>query len=128
MYRIAVLTPSAVRGQDCVRHITRFCREVGRFPQVAWYADEPSFFAAAHTEPPSGAVILLPGVEGLNAAEHLRAVYPECGLLWCSDLDFSLHAFRLRADYFWMEPMSPEKLRQGLEAWLENTKRGGIFR
>lgn len=125
MYRIAVLTPNAAQGQECIFHITRICREAGQFPQVTWFADEASFFAAARTAPPTGAVVLLPGVDGLNAAEHLRALYPGCGLLWCSDLDFSLHAFRLRADYFWMEPMSPEKLRQGLNAWLENIKQGG---
>ena len=126
MYRIAVLTPDAAQGQKCISHITRFCREAGKFPHVAWFPDEASFFAAALAAPPTGAVIFLPGVDGLNAAEHLRALYPGCGLLWCSDLDFSIHAFRLRADYFWMEPNNPEKLRQGLTAWLDNTKQGGL--
>lgn len=126
MYRIAVLTPDAAQGQECISNITRFCREAGKFPYVTWFPDEASFFAAARSAPPTGAVIFLPGVDGLNAAEHLRALYPGCGLLWCSDLDFSLHAFRLRADYFWMEPNNPEKLRQGLKAWLDNTKQGGL--
>ena len=43
--------------------------------------------------------------EGLNAAEHLRSLYPKCGIIWCSDFDFSLHAFRLRIEYFFMKPV-----------------------
>lgn len=34
-------------------------------------------------------------------------------------LDFSLHAFRLRADYFLLEPVSEEAFRRGLNAWIE---------
>jgi len=40
-------------------------------------------------------------------------------MIWCSDLDFSLHAFRLRADYFLMKPVSEEAFQQGLNAWIE---------
>ena len=42
-----------------------------------------------------------------------------CRMIWCSDLDFSLHAFRLRADYFLLEPVSEEAFRRGLNAWIE---------
>ena len=50
---------------------------------------------------PTVVILALPGVSGLNAAEHLRSLYPKCGIIWCSDLDFSLHAFRLRIEYFY---------------------------
>ncbi|MEE0576491.1 MAG: response regulator, partial [Faecalibacterium prausnitzii] len=39
--------------------------------------------------------------------------------IWCSDLDFSLHAFRLRADYFLLEPVTEAALRQGFRIWLD---------
>ena len=39
-------------------------------------------------------------------------------MIWCSDLDFSLHAFRLRADYFLLEPVSEEAFQLGLYTWL----------
>ena len=41
-------------------------------------------------------LLALQGVAGLNAAEHLRSLHPKCKMIWCSDLDFSLHAFKLR--------------------------------
>ena len=128
VYRIAILTRSEAQGELLMEQISRFCDERGLFPDLEQYRDQEWFFEAARKMPLTNAVIALPGVDGLNAVEHLRALSPKTRIIWCSDLDFSLHAFRLRADYFWMEPMSHEKLRQGLEAWLENTKRGGITR
>ena len=67
---------------------------------------------------PAVVLLALPGVSGLNAAEHLRSLYPGCGVIWCSDLDFSLHAFRLRADYFLLEPVTKAAFQQGLCVWL----------
>ena len=60
--------------------------------------------------------------EGLNAAEHLRSLYPKCGIIWCSDFDFSLHAFRLRIEYFFMKPVEEQKIKEGLSIWLECKK------
>lgn len=73
----------------------------------------------ARKNAPTNAVIALPGVDGLNAVEHLRALFPETRIIWCSELDFSLHAFRLRVDYFLLEPITEEAFRQGLCAWVE---------
>ena len=69
---------------------------------------------------PTNAVIALPGVAGLNAVEHLRSVCPACAIIWCSDLDFSLQAFRLRVEYFILEPVSAESFQQGLNVWFTN--------
>ena len=93
MYRIAVLAEQEAERQRYAEQITRFCEAKGLFA--------------------------LSGVAGLNAAEHLRSLCPACRMIWCSDLDFSLHAFRLRADYFLMKPVSEEAFQQGLNAWIE---------
>ena len=47
------------------------------------------------------------------------ALFPETRIIWCSDLNFSLHAFRLRADYFLLEPVTEDALRQGFCSWLD---------
>ena len=69
---------------------------------------------------PTNAVIALPGVAGLNAVEHLRSICPGCGIIWCSDLDFSLQAFRLRVAYFILEPVDAQRFQEGLNVWFEN--------
>ena len=118
------------KGERCVPHCRAdkqrntesfFCSERGLFPSVDYYREQEHFFEAARRTPPANAVIALPGVDGLNAAEHLRALLPETRVIWCSDLDFSLHAFRLRVDYFLLEPVTSDAFRQGLCVWFGET-------
>ena len=118
MHRIAVLTEQETRGAQMEEQIARFCKEKGRFPRIEPYRNQERFFNAVLTAAFSHAVIALPGVAGLNAVEHLRALCPACRIIWCSDLDFSLHAFRLRVDYFLLEPVTKVAFQQGLYAWL----------
>lgn len=119
MYRIAVLTNSEAREAFFAEQISTLCSERSLFPNVDCYRAQEHFFEAAQKMPPTNAVIALPGVDGLNAAEHLRALLPETRIIWCSDLDFSLHAFRLRVDQFLLEPVTEAAFRQGLCVWLE---------
>ena len=106
MYRIAVLAEEKAERQYYAEIIARFCEDKGIFPKIMQYGEQESFFE-------------LPGVNGLNAAEHLRSLCPTCRIIWCSDLDFSLHAFRLRADFFLLKPVSEEAFQQGLNTWIK---------
>ena len=123
VYRIAVLTEEETSGRRLVGQISRFCRDRGMFPQISQYEDQGLFFENVRKEAPTNVVIALSGVTGLNVAEHLRSLCPTCRIIWCSDLDFSLHAFRLRADYFLLEPFSDEAFEKGLGVWLEQGRR-----
>ena len=119
VYRIAVLAEQEEERQRYAEQITRFCEAKGLFPQVMQYDDQERFFETAQKADLTNAVIALSGVAGLNAAENLRSLCPACRMIWCSDLNFSLHAFRLRADYFLMKPVSEEAFQRGLNAWIE---------
>jgi hypothetical protein len=119
VHRIAVLTEQEPLGTWLEAQISRFCREKGLFTQIRQYRDQESFFKAVQLAGVSHTVIALQGIAGLNAAEHLRTLCPACRSIWCSDMDFSLHAFRLRVDYFLLEPVTEEALRQGLAIWFE---------
>ena len=110
MYRIAVVAEQEREAFHYAEQIARFCGEKGMFPKIEPYDDPERFFDAVRRDAPTNAVIALSGVAGLNTAEHL---------IWCSDLDFSLHAFRLRADYFLLKPVTDEAFRQGLRVWGE---------
>ena len=118
MYRIVVLTNSEAQETFFTEQVCQFCAEWGRFPIIETFCDQEQFFEAVRKTPPTTAVIALPGVNGLNAVEHLRGLCRNTRIIWCSDLDFSLHAFRLRADYFLLEPVTKEAFRQGLYVWL----------
>lgn len=119
MYRIAVLGDWKKDAQGYVDQINRFCLKKGVFPQIQRYQDQEQFFGQIEKAEPTSAVIALPGVAGLDATEHLRRLRPDCGIIWCSDLDFSLHAFRLRIEYFILEPVAEEVFEQGLSVLFE---------
>lgn len=119
MHRIAVLADRERDGQNYVDQINRFCLKKGFFPQIEFYQNQEQFFEQIQKTEPTSVVIALPGVAGLNAAEHLRSLRPDCGIIWCSDLDFSLHAFRLRVEYFILKPIAEETFEQGLSVLFE---------
>ena len=122
MYRIAVVADEESVGRNYETQITRFCTERGVFPQIELHTSQELFFERIQTVKPTSVVLALSGVAGLNAAEHLRSLCLNCGVIWCSDLDFSLQAFRLRVDYFLMEPITIERLREGLSVWFEHRR------
>lgn len=123
MYRIAVVADEESVGRNYETQITRFCTERGVFPQIELHTNQELFFERIQTVKPTSVVLALSGVAGLNAAEHLRSLCPNCSVIWCSDLDFSLQAFRLRVDYFLMEPITIERLREGLSVWFEHRRK-----
>lgn len=122
MYRIAVLADKEQIGHNYANQLISFCSKKGVFPQIEVYRNEKEFFYEIQISPPTSALISLCGVAGLNVVEHLRALYPNCGIIWCSDLDFSLQAFRLRVEYFFMEPVENEKFQEGLSVWFERRR------
>ena len=126
MYHIAVLTSSETQEAFYIEQLSRFCFERGLFPKMDCYRGQELFFDVARINAPTCTVIALPGVAGLNAVEHLRTLFPEMRIIWCSDLDFSLHAFRLRVEYFFKEPIEDEMFEEGLTVWYERRRGSGI--
>ena len=108
VYCIAILTDQEQEGQKSAEYIRNYCTEKRVFPLIEIYQNQEQFFA--------------------QTAEHLRSLYPKCGIIWCSDLDFSLHAFRLRIEYFFMKPVEEQKIKEGLSIWFECKKGGGYER
>lgn len=84
MYHIAVLTKSETQETFYREQLSRFCAERGLFPRVDCYRGQEVFFEVARKNAPTNAVISLPGVDGLNAVEHLRALFPETRIIWCT--------------------------------------------
>lgn len=119
VYRIAVLAEEETEGQYYAEQISRFYSEKGIFPHIVQYQDQECFFENVQKTAPTNVVIAFSGVAGLDMVEHLHALDPACRIIWCSDLDFSLHAYRLRADYFLLKPVAEGAFRQGLANWLE---------
>jgi DNA-binding NarL/FixJ family response regulator len=122
VYRIAVLTDLKHEGEHYAKVINDYCINQKLFPLLETYQNQEVFFKEIQTHVPDIVLLVLPGVDGLNAAEHLRSLFPGCGIIWCSNLDFSLHAFRLRVEYFFLEPVRDDEIQEGLRAWFRLKK------
>ena len=119
MCHIAILAGDGAARARLRRWTEEVCAARGLFvPAEAPEALE-SYYYRALDAPPLAVVAALPGVAGLNAAEHIRRLCPACGLVWFSDLDFALQAYRLRADYFSTGPPGRAELAEGLGRWLD---------
>ena len=122
MYRIAVLTDLKHEGEHYAKVINDYCINQKLFPLLETYQNQEVFFKEIQTHVPDIVLLVLPGIDGLNAAEHLRSLFPGCGIIWCRNLDFSLHAFRLRVEYFFLEPVRDDEIQEGLRAWFRLKK------
>lgn len=119
MYRILILTDNQKYKQNLFSFTKRFCTERGLFPVIEIYENSKSFFYKAKKVTPSIVIVALSGVAGLNAMERLRSMCPDCSLIWCSDVDFSLQAYRLRAEYFFKAPPTKAELCEGLSLLIK---------
>lgn len=122
MYRVAVLSRSRDQREQLCRLLGKHLARMGCFPRLDAPEELESFYFTMRASPPDGVVLAMDGVAGLNAAEQLRRLCPHCALIWSSDLDFSLQAYRLRADYFVQGELTEESLSEGLCRWMERSK------
>lgn len=119
MYHIAILADNHNLGHQLAEWTKHFCTKQDLYPVVELFIDSELFYKAIKKTNPDGVIVALYGVAGLNASEHLRSLCPDCGLIWCSDLDFSLQAYRLRAEYFFKVPPTNAELCEGLSMWVK---------
>ncbi len=122
MYRIAVLAQSPLLRTRLRRQVAAHLARMGYFPQLDTPDELEPFYYAMRASPPDGVVLAMDGVAGLNAAEHLRHLSPDCAIIWNCDLDFSLQAYRLKVDYFVKGELTEEALWEGLCRWLDQRK------
>ncbi len=101
------------------------CAGLGCFPSLRSFSHVETLEIVSMKERPDCVLVSLPGVAGLNAVEYLRRLCPECGLIWASDLDFSLQAYRLRADQFILGSADGIELAEGLSRCLQRQKQWG---
>ena len=74
MYRIAVLTDLKHEGEHYAKVINDYCINQKLFPLLETYQNQEVFFKEIQTHVPDIVLLVLPGVDGLNAAEHLLLI------------------------------------------------------
>jgi len=104
-----------------------FCTRWSLLSEVSAPEDAKAYLLDPPPGSPRLVILALPGVDGLNTAQEVRALYPEAGLVWCCDLDFSRQAYKLYADYFFlMDDPCREEFEIGLTRWKNSPKNARI--
>jgi len=62
-------------------------------------------------------IVSLDGVRGLDTASSAQPLSRR--LIWISDLDFGVQAYRMCVSYFFMKPVSCQKMQRALECALK---------
>nr|WP_288828818.1 hypothetical protein [uncultured Clostridium sp.] len=75
-------------------------------------------------KPFSFLVVVLNGVEGLEAVRQFRVNVPDLPLLWISDEDYSLFGYQYRVNSFLCKPVSDTELREAVTGCLRLSEKG----
>lgn len=75
-------------------------------------------------KPFSFLVVVLNGVEGLEAVRQFRVDVPDLPLLWISDEDYSLFGYQYRVNSFLCKPVSDTELREAVTGCLRLSEKG----
>ena len=122
MYRIAVLTDLKHEGEHYAKVINDYCINQKLFPLLETYQNQEVFLKRYKHMYRYCTSCTTWSRWTQCGKKHLRSLFPGCGIIWCSNLDFSLHAFRLRVEYFFLEPVRDDEIQEGLRAWFRLKK------
>ena len=93
--------------------------------QVTGCADWPELDGIVKRALPDAVIVAQDSVEGLNTITSARLLARK--IIWFSDLDFGVQAYRLCVPFFCLKPVSRKKMEQALSRLLEaGTKTGEL--
>lgn len=91
--------------------------------QVTGCADWPELDGMVKLALPDMVIVAQDGVEGLNTITSARLLSRK--IIWFSDLDFGVQAYRLCVPFFCKKPVSRGKMEQALTRLMEAGQRAG---
>lgn len=91
--------------------------------KVTACADWPELDAAVKRALPDAVLVAQDGVEGLNTITSAKLLSRK--LIWFSDLDFGVQAYRLCVPFFCQKPVSRRKMEQALSRLMEGGPEAG---
>lgn len=104
--------------------LARQCLEEMNVPaQVAGCADWPALDDMIRQALPDAVIVAQDSVEGLNTITSARLLARK--IIWFSDLDFGVQAYRLCVPFFCRKPVSRQKMEQALCRLMEESPGAG---
>lgn len=91
--------------------------------EVTGCADWPELEGMAKRAIPDAVIVAQDGVEGLDTITSARLLSRK--IIWFSDLDFGVQAYRLCVPFFCKKPVTRKKMEQALSRFMEVSPRAG---
>lgn len=117
MQNVVVCDGDKAEREQLLEYIRRFCSGDGREVNAEGCADWPELFERLRQEEPDVILIAQDGVEGLDTITNMHL--PPRKIIWFSDLDFGVQAYRLCLSWFGKKPVTYQKLEQALARCIE---------
>lgn len=123
--KIAIVEDSELDRSILLKYLTEYIDQSKFDAEIQWFqsgeeflsAAKPDFFDLCFMD------IYMNGMDGVAAAEQLRAIDPECLTIFLtSSPDHTDDAFRLRAWRYLQKPIQLEKLKEALSNCMEQLR------
>ena len=101
--------------------LVRQCLQ-GKEVQVTGCTDRPELDGMVKQALPDAVIVAQDGVEGLNTVTSARSLARR--ILWFSDMDFRVQAYRLCVPFFCRKPVSCQKMEQAISRLINTSKIG----
>ena len=102
--------------------LARQCLQ-GKEVQVTGCADVPELDGMVKQALPDAVIMAQDGVEGLNTITSARNLVRR--ILWFSDMDFRVQAYRLCIPFFCRKPVSRQKMEQAMSRLINTSPKTG---
>lgn len=123
MWSVVVCDGDEAEREQLLEYVRRFCDGNKQAVTAEGCADWPELFERLRQTEPDVILIAQDGVEGLNTITNMHL--PPGKIIWFSDLDFAVQAYRLCLSWFGKKPVTYHKLEQALERCMERSVGSG---
>lgn len=123
MWDVVVCDGNQTEREQLLEYIRRYGSEKKEVVSARGCADWPGLVEQLKEGEPEILVIAEDGVSGLDFI--ISAHLPRAKLIWFSDLDFAIQAYRLCVSWFGQKPVTYQKMEQALLRCMETTPETG---
>lgn len=119
MWNVIVCDDDQTEREQILSYIRCFCDENGETVQIKGCGEWQELAELVRLEEPSHVVVAQNGVKGLDTVTSARLLSGR--ILWFSDLDFGVQAYRLCVAYFCQKPVTGQKIGRALTQGVVET-------
>ncbi|SFH30414.1 hypothetical protein SAMN05216405_2421 [Lachnospiraceae bacterium NLAE-zl-G231] len=121
MWKVIVCDGDATEREQLIGLI-RQCLQ-GKEAQVTGCTDWPELDDMVKPVLPDAVIVAQDGVEGLNTITSARNLVRR--ILWFSDMDFRVQAYRLCVPFFCRKPVSRQKMERAISRLINTSPKTG---